>query len=139
MISRNTPISYKITSCEIITVNCFCVRNPINILNCYIWKWIYTLTYRTKIPTYTIPTRNVSQTFKSSNCKKVLTKGVYHWYNLLRWCFLFHVMIGKHFLYKFIVTQRFGETAMFLCSLKLVFWKKSAFYIVISTITLPCC
>ena len=33
------------------------------------------------------------------------------------------------FLYKFAVTQRFGETVMFLCSLKQVFWKKSAFYI----------
>ena len=32
------------------------------------------------------------------------------------------------FLYKFIVTQRFGET-MLLYSLKQVFWKKSEFYI----------
>ena len=33
-----------------------------------------------------------------------------------------------HFLYKLIVTQRFGGTAMFLCLLKKVFWKKSIFY-----------
>ena len=26
-----------------------------------------------------------------------------------------------HFLYKFIITERFGETAMFLCLLKKVF------------------
>ena len=44
-------------------------------------------------------------------------------------CFLFRVITGIHFLYKFIVTQRFGETAMLLCSSKQVFWKKSAFYI----------
>ena len=45
-------------------------------------------------------------------------------------CFLFHVITGRHyFLYKFIITQRFGETAMLLCSLKQVFWKKPAFYI----------
>ena len=45
-------------------------------------------------------------------------------------CFLLHVTTGRHyFLYKFIVTQRFGETAMLFYSLKQVFWKKSAFYI----------
>ena len=55
-------------------------------------------------------------------------------------CFLFHVINGRHyFLYKFIVTQRFVETAMLLCSLKQVFWKKSAFISVLSTITLQCC
>ena len=33
--------------------------------------------------------------------------------------FLFRVITGRHcFLYKFIVIQRFGETAMMLCSLK---------------------
>ena len=38
--------------------------------------------------------------------------------------FLFRVIIGRYyFLSKFIITQRFGETAM------KVFWKKSAFYI----------
>ena len=35
----------------------------------------------------------------------------------------------NYFLYKFIVTQRFGATAKLLRSLKQVFWKKSAFYI----------
>ena len=45
-------------------------------------------------------------------------------------CFLFYVTTGRHyFLYKFIVTQRFGKTAMLLCSLKQMLWKKSAFYI----------
>ena len=44
-------------------------------------------------------------------------------------CFSFHVITGRHyFLCKFIVTQRFSETLMLLCSLKKVFWKKSAFY-----------
>ena len=45
-------------------------------------------------------------------------------------CFLFHVIIGRHyFLYKFIVTKRFGTIAILLHSLRQVFWKKSAFYI----------
>ena len=36
-------------------------------------------------------------------------------------CFLFHVMIERHyFLYKFIVTKRFDETTMLLRSLKQV-------------------
>ena len=45
-------------------------------------------------------------------------------------CFLFHVITGRHdLLHKFIATQRFGATAMFLTSLKQVFRKKSAFYV----------
>ena len=46
-------------------------------------------------------------------------------------CFLFHVTTGRHyFLYKFVIAQRFGTTAMLLLrSLKQVFWKKSVFYI----------
>ena len=45
-------------------------------------------------------------------------------------CFLFRVITGRHsFLYKLIVTQKFGVTAMLLRSLKQVFWKKSAFCI----------
>ena len=44
-------------------------------------------------------------------------------------CFLFHVTTGRHFLYKFIVTQKFGTTAILLYSLKQVFWKKFTFYI----------
>ena len=34
-----------------------------------------------------------------------------------------------YFLYKFVITQRFGETAMLLCSLKQVLWKNSTFSI----------
>ena len=45
-------------------------------------------------------------------------------------CFLFRVITGRHsFLYKLIITQKFGVTAMLLRSLKQVFWKKSVFYI----------
>ena len=45
-------------------------------------------------------------------------------------CLLLHVITGRRYsLYKFIVIQRFGETAMLLCSLKQMFWKRSAFYI----------
>ena len=39
--------------------------------------------------------RNVWQTLKSSSCKKVFPKCVYHGYNLLR-CFLFLVITGRH-------------------------------------------
>ena len=75
--------------------------------------------------------RNFSQTFKSSSCKKVFPKCAYHIDTIcFNECFLFHVMIERrYFLYKFIFTQRFVETAMLLYSLKQVFWKKSAFYI----------
>ena len=45
-------------------------------------------------------------------------------------CFLFHMITRRHYLlYKLIITQRFGETAMLLCSLKQVFWKKFAMYV----------
>ena len=43
--------------------------------------------------------------------------------------FLFHVIIERHFLYKFIVTQKCGATAILLHSLKQAFSIKSAFYI----------
>ena len=42
-------------------------------------------------------------------------------------CFLFHVVTGRRYFYTN-YTQRFGETATLLRSLKQVFWKKSAFY-----------
>ena len=45
-------------------------------------------------------------------------------------CFLFHVIIGKHyFLRKFSTTQRFGAIAILLRSLTQVFWNRSAFYV----------
>ena len=50
--------------------------------------------------------------------------------NLLQWMLFIPCDNWKTLLlYKFIVTQRFGETAILLCSLKQVFWKKSSFYI----------
>ena len=73
------------------------------------------------LQTFSLCTKNnVSQTFKNSSCKKIFPKCVYHWYNLF-W--------RHYFLYKFLVTQRFGTIAMLLHSLKEVFWKKTAFYI----------
>ena len=42
---------------------------------------------------------------------------------------LFPVRTGRHILYKFIVIRKFSETAMLLCYLKQVCWKKSWFYI----------
>ena len=74
--------------------------------------------------------RSVSQTFKSSSCKRVFPKCVYHWSNLLRWMFSIpRDNCKQYFLHKFIVTQRHGATAMLLRSFKQVFWKKSAFYV----------
>ena len=61
-------------------------------------------------------------------CLKRNVSQIYHLYNLLRG--MLHVITRSHyFLYKFIITQRFGETAMLLCSLKQVSCKKSAIYI----------
>ena len=84
--------------------------------------------------------RNVSHTSKSSSCHKSFPSVYIIATTCFNECFLFRVITGRHyFLYKFIVTQKFGETAMLLCSLKQVFWKKSAFISVISIITLQCC
>ena len=45
-------------------------------------------------------------------------------------CFLSNVINARHLLYKFIIiTQKFREIAMLMCSLKKVFWRKSAFHI----------
>ena len=45
-------------------------------------------------------------------------------------CFLFHVIIGRHYVsYKFIVTQGFFASIMLLRFLKGIFWKKSVFYV----------
>ena len=69
--------------------------------------------------------RNASQTFKSKSCKNVFPKSVYHWYNFVPWMFFIPCdNWNTFFLYKFIITHRFGWTAMLLCSLKQVFWKK---------------
>ena len=74
--------------------------------------------------------QTVSQISKSSSCKKVFPKCVYHWYNLLLlMLFIPRVFERHYFLHKFIVTQSFGETVNLLCSFKQIFWRKSAFYI----------
>ena len=74
--------------------------------------------------------RNVSQTFKSSSCKKVFFKCIYHSYNLPRQMFFIPCDNSKSlFLNKFIVTQRFGALAMLLSFLRQVIWKKTVFYI----------
>ena len=73
--------------------------------------------------------RNVSQTLKSSSCKKVFPKCVYHGYNLLRWMFFIPCDNWKTFF--FIQTYRYPEvrrTTMLLLSLKKAFWKKSILY-----------
>ena len=80
--------------------------------------------------------RNISQTLKSSSFKKVFPNCVWHWYSFL-WCFLFHVMTRIHyFLYKFIVTLRFGTPT---CVLWIKCFESLHFIFVISTITLQCC
>ena len=74
--------------------------------------------------------RNVSLTLKSSSCKTSFPSVYIIDATCFDECFLFCVITGRHsFLYKLIVTQKFGVTAMLLCSLKQVFWKKSVFYI----------
>ena len=134
-------------------LNCYMFRNKLPLwhirLNIYIWKTEFTsnkeyffglLFSRNAKKTDTDQSilpgllfclkRSYSQTFKSSSCKKVFCKCVYHWYNLLRWMFFILCDNWKqYFLQKFIVTQMLGATTMLLRSLKQVFWKKSAFYV----------
>ena len=73
--------------------------------------------------------RNASQTLKSSSCKKVFRKCVYIMdTTCFDECFYFRVIAERHyFLYKLIVTQKFGVNTMLLRSLKQAFWKKSVF------------
>ena len=74
--------------------------------------------------------KNISQTFKTAAPKKSFPNAYIIDTTFFDECFLFHVIIGRHyFLYIFIVTQRFDTTAMLLRSLKQLFWKKSAIYI----------
>ena len=66
--------------------------------------------------------RNVSQTFKSSSCKKVFPNA----YIIDKTCFneffLVYLTTGRHyFLYKFSITRMFGAIAMLLRSFKEVF------------------
>ena len=89
--------------------------------------------------------RNASQTLKSSSRKKVFPKCVYIMdTTCFDECFLFRVITRRHsFLYKLIVTQKFGS-AMLLRTLKQVYWKKSVFYIYyfhnnISMLLIPQC
>ena len=73
---------------------------------------------------------NVSQTFESSSCKKRFPKCVCYWYNVLWWMSFIPCDNWKTllFLHKFIVNQSLFATAIFLRSLKTVFWKRSVFY-----------
>ena len=82
------------------------------------------------------PNRNSSQTFKRNSWEKILLQSVCYRWNLLRWIFL--IPCDKWRTLFFLKACRYFKifsTAIFLLSLKQVFWKKSLFYI-ISTITL---
>ena len=60
---------------------------------------------------------------KVAAAKALLFRGVWHWYNLLRWMFFIPLL--------FIKVYHFSEEiliAMLLLSLKPVFWKRSVFY-----------
>ena len=66
--------------------------------------------------------RNISQTLKSSSCKKSFPSVYIMDTTCFDECFLFRVITGRHsFLYKLIVTQRLHVTTLLLCSLKQVF------------------
>ena len=64
--------------------------------------------------------------FKNNNSKKPFCKYVCSCYSLLR-CFLFHV-ISARLLFKVYRYPEVSSTAIFLCTLKQVVWKKSVFY-----------
>ena len=81
--------------------------------------WIYRITKSIFKPSRFVKCElvfNFKRQLVAGSCKKVFPKCVYYWYNLLQWIFfLFHLITGRHyFLYKFIVTQRFGTTVMLL-------------------------
>ena len=117
-------------------------------LNIYIWKIVYvfgllfSINVKKTDPDQSIlqallfcPKRSVSQSFKSSSCKKVFPRCP-NWYNFLRWMFFIVCDNCKqYFLHKFIITHRLGTTAMLLLkpstatAIKQVFWKTSAFYV----------
>ena len=63
--------------------------------------------------------RSVSQTFKSSSCKKIFAKCVIIDTTCLDKYFLLHVITGNSiFLHNFFVSQRLGATPISLRSLK---------------------
>ena len=66
--------------------------------------------------------RNVSQTLKVATQKKFFLSVYIIDTTCFGECLLFHLITRRHyFLYKFIVTQRLGEAAMLLYSLKQAF------------------
>ena len=74
--------------------------------------------------------RNFFQTIKTGSCKKDFPKYVYQWSNCLSSMFFIPCDRWKMLIsFSFIVTQKFGVTAMFLSFLKQAFWKKFEFYI----------
>ena len=116
-------------------------------LNIYIWKtrfsslkqYLFDLLPRNAKKTHTDQSiletfllwleKNVSQTFKYSSCKRYFPSVCTIYTTWLDECFLFHVITERrYFLYKFIVTERFGTTTKLHHSLKQVFRKKSLFY-----------
>ena len=76
--------------------------------------------------------RNISQTFKCFSCKKFFPSVYVFSITYFNEHFLFHVITGRLFLYKFIVTQRFFATITVLHSLKQVFERNSCFAILIT-------
>ena len=79
---------------------------------------------------YSVWKQTSHKPLKVAAAKKVFHKCVIIDKTCFDECFFFHVITERHyFLYKFSATQRFGAIAMLLCSLKQMFWKRSAFYV----------
>ena len=73
--------------------------------------------------------KNVWQTFKSSSCKKVFPKCVYHWYNLLRWMFFVPCDNWKTFFIQIYCYPEVWFNGHVLHSLEQVFWKNFTVHI----------
>ena len=74
--------------------------------------------------------RNNPQTFKSGSCENFILQCVCYCYNLFRW--MFFILCDNWKTLLFMKVCHYSETflsAMLLLSLKSVFWKKSAFYV----------
>ena len=76
--------------------------------------------------------RNISKSFKSDSCKKSFPSMYIIDKTCFDLCFLFHVIIGRHyFLRKSSTSQRFGVITMLLRSLTQVFWSRSALHFMV--------
>ena len=91
-----------------------------------------------KLPLFSLQ-RSVSQTFKSSSCKNIFSRRVYHWYNLLQWIIFVPYDNCKQYLQKFILPRGLAQPPC-CCALSNKCFERSLHFIsIISAIILRRC